>query len=68
MDAKRIGRRLRELRGVFRTQDEVANAIGIDRSALSRYENGDAIPSDSVKIAIATYYGTTVGEIFFAEE
>lgn len=68
MDAKEIGRKLRELRGVFRTQDEVAKAIGIDRSVLSLYENGERIPTDRVKLALAEYYGVTVGALFFAEE
>ena len=68
MDAKRIGQKLRELRGVFRTQEEVATAVGIDRAMLSRYENGQQIPSDEVKLALAQYYGQTVGSIFFANE
>lgn len=65
MDKEAIGRRLRELRGVFRTQGEVADATGIDRSKLSRYENGVAVPTDADKIALAKYYGMTVGELFF---
>ena len=68
MDAKRIGQKLRELRGVFRTQEEVAAAVGIDRATLSRYENGQQIPSDEVKLSLAQYYGQTVGSIFFADE
>lgn len=68
MDAKAIGQKLRELRGVFRTQEEVAKAIGIERSVLSRYENGDQIPSDKVKLALAEYYGVSVGALFFGEE
>lgn len=68
MDAKRIGQKLRELRGVFKTQEEVATAVGIDRASLSRYENGQQIPSDEVKLALAQYYGVTVGSIFFADE
>lgn len=67
MDAKQIGRKLRELRGVFRTQEEVAEAVGIERTALSRYENGELIPTDRVKLALAEYYGTTVGALFFNE-
>lgn len=68
MDAKTIGRKLRELRGVFRTQEEVAKAVGIERSALSRYEKGEQIPTDRVKLALAEYYGVSVGALFFGEE
>lgn len=60
-----IGRRLRELRGVFRTQEEVAAAIGIERAALSTYETGTRTPRDADKVKIADYYGKTVQDIFF---
>ena len=65
MDKEAIGRRLRELRGVFRTQEEVSAETGIDRSQLSRFENGLAVPTDADKITLARYYGLTVGELFF---
>ena len=65
MDPKIIGRRLRELRGIDRTQQDVAKAIGLTAAAISMYENGERIPGDQTKIALATFYGKTVGEIFF---
>lgn len=65
MDKKAIGRRLRELRGVFRTQAEVSEATGIDRAKLSRYENGLVVPTDKDKIALAAYYGMSAGELFY---
>ena len=65
MDRETIGKRLREHRGVFRTQKEIADAIGITPGALSQYETGERIPSDQIKIALANYYGTTVGELFY---
>ena len=68
MNKELIGRRLRELRGVFRTQAEVADATGIDRTALSRYESGAAVPPDTAKIALASYYGVSVESIFYASE
>ena len=68
MDAVKIGRRLRELRGFDRTQEEVANSINIDRSMISLYESGKAIPTDEIKIALADYYGVSVGSLFYAEE
>lgn len=67
MDLEVIGRRLRELRGVYRTQAEVAEAIGVTPAAISQYENGERAPGDQTKIALAKYYGVPVGELFFGE-
>lgn len=64
MDAKAIGRRLVQLRGI-KTGDEVSKALGISRSALCMYEKGERIPRDPIKIRLAEYYGTTVQELFF---
>lgn len=63
-DAKRIGRRLTKLRG-DKSQELVARELDISYSALRKYESGDRIPRDEVKIRIAKYYGKTVQEIFF---
>ena len=68
MDGKAIGRRLRECRGVFRTQAEVANETGISCAAISAYENGSRIPTDPLKIKLADFYGTSVGFLFYGEE
>ena len=64
MDAKKIGEKLGELRG-RKTQNEVAEAVGISPAALSMYENGERVPRDEVKIRLANYYGLSVGEIFY---
>lgn len=64
MQHKEIGSRLTALRG-SRSQNEVAEAIGISGSALSMYECGERIPRDSIKIKLAQYYGKTVQSIFF---
>lgn len=65
MDSEKIARKLVELRG-DRSRQEVSNALGISLSALAMYENGDRIPRDETKVRIATYYGKSVEEIFFA--
>lgn len=64
VDNALIGQRLRGLRGE-KTLDEVSNATGIGRSALNMYELGYRTPRDEAKIALAIYYGKSVGEIFF---
>ena len=64
MDAKKIGEKLKELRGK-RTINEVAQALEISPSALSMYENGERVPRDVIKIKIADYYQTPITDIFF---
>lgn len=66
MDSIKIGERLRELRG-SRTQEEVANAIGITSAAISQYEKGERIPRDEIKKSLAKYYKRTVNYIFFSD-
>ena len=61
------GKRLVELRG-DKSQAEVANAIGIATSTLGMYETEQRIPRDSIKIALAEYYKTTVQDIFFTDK
>ena len=65
MDAKKIGKILTELRG-DRTREEVAIDLNISVSAIGMYEQGNRIPKDEIKLALARYYGKTVQEIFFA--
>ena len=65
MDSKKIGERLRMLRGDVAVVI-AAKAIGISTSALFMYERGDRIPRDETKIKIAAYYGKTVESIFYA--
>lgn len=63
MDAKAIGEKLVELRG-SKTQEEVANAIGVSVSALSMYERGERIPRDNIKIRISSYYKNQYRKFF----
>lgn len=62
-----IGEKLRKLRGE-RSSSEVSEALGISLSALSMYENGNRIPRDEVKVAIANYYNVPVQDIFLLLE
>lgn len=61
-----IGAKLRELRGE-KTQEQVARAIGITKSAYAMYERDERVPRDEVKKKIANFYHTTVGILFFAQ-
>jgi transcriptional regulator with XRE-family HTH domain len=62
-----VQNRLIALRG-NRSQREVAEAVGIAPSTLSMYENGERVPSDQIKIKLASLYGKSVGYIFFDED
>lgn len=65
MKAVDIGKRLVELRG-NRSQEQVARDNDISLSAYTKYERGERIPRDEVKIRLAAYYNKSVQEIFFA--
>ena len=62
---KTTGEKLLRLRGA-RTLERVATDNGISVSALSMYEQNLRTPRDEVKVKLARYYGTTVGELFFS--
>ena len=55
---------LRELRGSH-SQSEIANAIGITKSAWAMYERGERVPRDEVKVQIAKFFNRSVEELFY---
>ncbi len=61
---KGFGTRLIELRG-NKTQQNVANDLGISVSAVGMYEREERIPRDELKIKIAKYFDTSVQAIFY---
>lgn len=63
-DRKTIGERLRLLRG-DRTCAEIALAIGVTKQAISLYESGARVPTDSIKCKLADYYNKTVQDLFY---
>jgi len=67
MDAKAIGKTLRELRGI-RSIVDVCRDLEISPSTLSMYEHGERVPRDDIKMRLAKYYGKSVNDIFFAEK
>ena len=58
--------KLRKLRAK-KTQEQVARDLGVSLSAYVKYENGIRVPRDDIKKRIATYYNSTVQDIFFSE-
>ncbi len=67
LDTGEMANKLVELRG-NRTQDEVAKALNISKSALAMYESGKRVPRDPVKVRIAQFYGKSVPFIFFNQK
>ena len=65
MDNIKVGEKLKETRGDM-PREVVAEALGISLSALAMYERGERTPRDEIKIKIASYYGKTVQELFYA--
>lgn len=61
-----IGEELKTLRG-DRPREEIALAVGVTASAIAMYESGARMPRDTVKSALAQYYGKSVGDLFFGE-
>lgn len=56
-----IGDRLWDLRkDAGLTQDELAEILNINKHSISSYERDRSEPSDSIKIAIAKYFGVSV--------
>lgn len=45
------------------SQEQVAEALGISRQAVSKWENGTAEPSTSNLLALAKLYGVDVNEL-----
>lgn len=67
IDVMAMADKLVALRGK-RTQEEVASALNISKSALAMYESGKRIPRDPTKARIARYYKKSIPFIFFNEK
>ena len=64
---KGFGKILVQLRGE-KTQEQVANDLGLATSTIAMYETERRIPRDVIKIKLAEYYGVTIMDIFFCFE
>ena len=60
-----IGTKIRELRRRDgRTQDNLAEALGITAQAVSRWESGGSYPDMEMIPAIANYFHVSIDELF----
>jgi transcriptional regulator with XRE-family HTH domain len=60
IDWRRVGRRIRELRGFDMTQAEFARRIGVTQGYLSEVERGHKEPGAAVLLAISREFGKSV--------
>lgn len=60
-------KQMAELRNALgKTQQEVANDLGITQSSYAMIEGGHRHPRKDMQKKIADYYNTTVDELFYA--
>ncbi len=59
-----VSQRLINARGNIKRSD-VCKSVGISLSALRMYETGKRVPRDEIKVKLALFYHTTVGELFY---
>lgn len=60
-----LGTKIRELRRRDgRTQEALADALGVSGQAVSRWEAGGSYPDMELMPAIANYFGVTIDELF----
>lgn len=60
-----LGVKIRELRHRDgRTQEAVAEALGVTSQAVSRWESGGSYPDMEIIPSIANYFGITIDELF----
>ena len=60
-----LGERIKELRQRDgRTQETLANALGVTAQAVSRWEKGICYPDMGMIPSIANYFGVSIDELF----
>ena len=63
-----IGKYLSELRKYYKiTQDELAGRLGVTRQAVSKWENGTAIPDIDLLMKLSDIYGISINDILKAD-
>lgn len=60
-----LGAKIRELRRRYgRTQDDLADALGVSAQAVSRWETGGSYPDMEMIPAVANYFHISIDELF----
>lgn len=67
-DLKKLGANIRSLRMAFgETQEQLGEAIFVEKNTVSYYENGKREPNKETLIAIAKHYSISVGELLHSD-
>lgn len=64
MDRAALADRLTELRGRM-SRPALAKLLGVSESSVIKYESGQRVPSDPVKMKYAELFGVSIIELFF---
>ena len=60
-----LGNKIRELRHLSgRTQENLAEALGVTSQAVSRWESGGSYPDMTIIPSIANYFNISIDELF----
>ena len=57
---KKMGRRIREIRGFDLTQQDMAKILGIGQGAYSKLEKGKALPTLETLVKLSQHSGKTI--------
>ena len=68
IDWKKVGRRIRELRGFDLTQADFAKCIGVSQGYLSNVEHGKGEIGAEVLLAISREFGKSIEWLLTGEE
>jgi len=68
LDLVAIGRRIREIRGFELTQSEFGRILSIGQTQLSKYEQGQSVPTLEVLAKLKAYSGRSIDWIVEGEE
>lgn len=60
------GEKLRQLRG-SRSQEQIAQAVGVSTSAIGMYETDQRIPRHEIMKKLSSFFDVTVDELFFTD-
>lgn len=60
VDWEKVGRRIRELRGFYMTQEEFAKRIGVSQGYLSMMEHGEVEIGAEIMLRISREFGKSI--------
>lgn len=67
-DVFAIGRRIRQIRGFDLTQREFSQKLGIGQTQLSKYEQGQSVPTVELLLRLRALSGKSIDWILTGEE